>query len=157
MKALVTVWKKELLELVRDRRPLALTLLFAPLLGPLLFLGLATIGESKAKEQMEKPMAVAISGAERAPRRFLVADDVDAVDEHAPALRAHQRVEHAQRGGLAGAVGAEQAGDLAVAGGEADIVDGDDAGLVLALAWKGLAQVFRGDHGEVLSLRVPSR
>jgi hypothetical protein len=30
----------------------------------------------------------------------------------------HQRVEHAQRGGLAGAVGAEQAGDLAVAGGK---------------------------------------
>lgn len=67
MKALVIVWKKELLELVRDRRTLMLTLLFAPLLGPLLFLGLATIGESKAKEQMEKPMAIAIAGAERAP------------------------------------------------------------------------------------------
>ena len=67
MKALVTVWKKELLELVRDRRTLALTLLFAPLLGPLLFLGLATLGESKAKEQMEKPMSIAIAGAERAP------------------------------------------------------------------------------------------
>ena len=67
MKALLIVWKKELLELVRDRRTLALTLLFAPLLGPLLFLGLATIGESKAKEQMEKPMAIAIAGAERAP------------------------------------------------------------------------------------------
>jgi sodium transport system permease protein len=67
MKALAIVWKKELLELVRDRRTLMLTLLFAPLLGPLLFLGLATIGESKAKEQMEKPMAIAIAGAERAP------------------------------------------------------------------------------------------
>ena len=67
MKALVIVWKKELLELVRDRRTLMLTLLFAPLLGPMLFLGLATIGESKAKEQMEKPMAIAIAGAERAP------------------------------------------------------------------------------------------
>lgn len=67
MKALLVVWKKELLELVRDRRTLALTLLFAPLLGPLLFLGLATIGESKAKEQMEKPMSIAITGAERAP------------------------------------------------------------------------------------------
>ena len=66
MKALLIVWKKELLELVRDRRTLALTLLFAPLLGPLLFLGLATIGESKAKEQMEKPMSIAITGADRA-------------------------------------------------------------------------------------------
>jgi sodium transport system permease protein len=67
MKALLIVWKKELLELVRDRRTLMLTLLFAPLLGPLLFLGLTTIGESKAKEQMEKPLAIAIVGAERAP------------------------------------------------------------------------------------------
>lgn len=67
MKALSIVWKKELLELVRDRRTLMLTLLFAPLLGPLLFLGLTTIGESKAKEQMEKPLEIAIVGADRAP------------------------------------------------------------------------------------------
>ncbi len=67
MKALATVWKKELLELVRDRRTLALTLLFAPLLGPLLFIGMATLGESKSKEQLEKPMSIAIAGAERAP------------------------------------------------------------------------------------------
>ena len=67
MKALWIVWKKELRELVRDRRTLLLTLLLGPLLGPLLFLGMATIGESKAKEQMEKPLAIAIVGAERAP------------------------------------------------------------------------------------------
>ena len=67
MKALWIVWKKELRELLRDRRTLALTLLLGPLLGPLLFLGMATIGESKAREQMEKPLAVAIVGAERAP------------------------------------------------------------------------------------------
>lgn len=67
MNALLIVWKKELLELVRDRRTLMLTLLFAPLLGPLLFLGMTTIGESKAKEQAEKPLAIAIVGAERAP------------------------------------------------------------------------------------------
>lgn len=67
MKALWIVWKKELRELLRDRRTLALTLLLGPLLGPLLFLGMATIGESKAKEQMEKPLAIAIVGAERAP------------------------------------------------------------------------------------------
>jgi sodium transport system permease protein len=67
MKALAIVWRKELLELVRDRRTLMLTLLFAPLLGPLLFLGLTTIGESKAKGQMEKPLEIAIVGADRAP------------------------------------------------------------------------------------------
>lgn len=67
MKALWIVWKKELHELLRDRRTLALTLLLGPLLGPLLFLGMTTIGESKAREQMEKPLAVAIVGAEHAP------------------------------------------------------------------------------------------
>jgi len=44
MKALVTVWKKELLELVRDRRTLMLTLLFAPLLGPDYFLVTQGVG-----------------------------------------------------------------------------------------------------------------
>ena len=67
MKALLIVWKKELTEFVRDRRTFALTLLFGPLLAPLLFMGLTSIGESKAKEQMEKPLQVAIVGAEHAP------------------------------------------------------------------------------------------
>jgi sodium transport system permease protein len=67
MKTLLIVWKKELRELMRDRRTMMLTLLMGPLLGPLLFIGLTSIGESKAKEQMEKPLAVAIVGAERAP------------------------------------------------------------------------------------------
>ena len=66
MKALLIVWKKELTEFVRDRRTFALTLLFGPLLAPLLFMGLTSIGESKAKEQMEKPLQVAIVGAEHA-------------------------------------------------------------------------------------------
>ena len=42
------------------------------------------------------------------------------------AVGLHQRVEHAQGGGLAGAVGAEQAGDLAVARVEAHAVHGLD-------------------------------
>src|SRR3546814_11400897 len=57
---------------------------------------------------------------------------------------------HAHRGGLAGAVGAEQAGDFTVARLEADIVDRDHGGLVLALAGEGLAEVFGCDHGALL-------
>ena len=67
MSALLIVWKKELIEFVRDRRTFALTLLFGPLLAPLLFMGLTSLGESKAREQMEKPLQVAIVGAEHAP------------------------------------------------------------------------------------------
>ena len=51
------------------------------------------------------------------PRAYAcrVRRSIEAVDEHAPAVRPHQRVEHAQRRGLARAVRTEQAGDLAVA------------------------------------------
>ena len=67
MKALLIVWKKELRELVRDRKTLMLSLLMGPILAPVLIIGLAKIGESKAQEQMEQKLEVAIVGAERAP------------------------------------------------------------------------------------------
>lgn len=67
MKTLMTVLMKELRELSRDRKTLMLALLFSPLLGPILMLGMQQLGESKAKSEMEKPLAVAIVGAERAP------------------------------------------------------------------------------------------
>lgn len=67
MNAVMIVWWKELRELVRDRRTLMLVLLLGPLLGPVIFLGISAMGESKAKEQAEKPLAVAIVGAENAP------------------------------------------------------------------------------------------
>ncbi|HET7125995.1 MAG TPA: ABC transporter permease [Lysobacter sp.] len=67
MKSLLTVLFKELRELSRDRRTLMLALLFSPLFGPILMIGMQQMGESKAKSEMEKPLAVAIVGAERAP------------------------------------------------------------------------------------------
>lgn len=67
MKALAIVWKKELKELVRDRKTLLLSLLMGPILAPLLVIGLAKMGESKAQEQMEQALEVAIVGAEHAP------------------------------------------------------------------------------------------
>lgn len=67
MKNMLTVLFKELRELSRDRRTLMLALLFSPLLGPILMIGMQQMGESKAKSEMEKPLAVAIVGAEHAP------------------------------------------------------------------------------------------
>jgi sodium transport system permease protein len=58
---------KELRELVRDRRTLLLALVLSPLLTPILVIGLGTLAESRAKSQIEKPLAIAIVGAERAP------------------------------------------------------------------------------------------
>jgi sodium transport system permease protein len=67
MKAMLIVWMKELRELVRDRRTLLLALVLSPLLTPILVIGLGTLAESRAKSQIEKPLAIAIVGAERAP------------------------------------------------------------------------------------------
>src|SRR5690606_34615162 len=77
---------------------------------------------------------------EAAAYRGGITGGVDAVDAHGAAVGPHQRVEHAQRGGLAGTVGTEQAGDLAVARAERDAVDRDDVS-------EGLAQAGCLDHG----------
>jgi hypothetical protein len=67
---------------------------------------------------------------------------IDAIDAHVAGIGLEQGIEHAQGGGLASAIGAEQAGDLAVFGGEADFVDGHDLALV-----EGLSQTVCFDHG----------
>jgi hypothetical protein len=53
-----------------------------------------------------------------------IADDIVAGDARESGGRGDERGEHAQQRGLAGAVGAEQAEDLAVAHSEAQAVDG---------------------------------
>lgn len=67
MKSMWIVWWKELLELSRDRRTLMLALAMGPLLAPALFVGLLTLAESRAKDQFEKPLSIAMVGAEQAP------------------------------------------------------------------------------------------
>jgi len=67
MRSLWTVMKKELRELSRDRRTLMLALVMGPLLTPALLLGMGSMAEKRARSQIEKPLAIAIVGAERAP------------------------------------------------------------------------------------------
>ena len=64
----------------------------------------------------------------------------------APGRRRGQAGDGAQRGRLAGAVRAEEAGDGAGPDGEGDVVDGD----VVAVA---LGEVFDGDHGSIVRSR----
>ena len=66
MSALLTVLKKELRELVRDRRTILLALIM-PLLFPVLIIGMATLAENRVKTQMEKGLSIAMVGAEQAP------------------------------------------------------------------------------------------
>src|SRR3546814_15795422 len=84
MSALWTVCLKELRELSRDRRTLMLALVMGPLLMPALLLAILTLAQSPAKSQIEKPLPVAIVGADRDPElvKRLAADGIE---HHNPA------------------------------------------------------------------------
>lgn len=79
---LLTVMRKELRDLSRDRRTLALTLLLGPLLYPVLFLGMGKLAESRVKTQIDKPLDIPTIGRENAPNlvRFLASQGLNAVD-----------------------------------------------------------------------------
>ncbi|REN02045.1 ABC transporter permease, partial [Mycobacterium tuberculosis] len=59
---LLTVMRKELRDLSRDRRTLALTLLLGPLLYPVLILGMSKLAESRVKTQIEQPLEIPMIG-----------------------------------------------------------------------------------------------
>ncbi|WP_240096399.1 ABC transporter permease [Thermomonas flagellata] len=65
--ALLTVMRKEWLDFFRDRRTFLLSLLMAPLLYPLIFLGIGKLTQLRAETQLEKPLSVPVVGLERAP------------------------------------------------------------------------------------------
>jgi len=99
--ALWIVMRKELRDLSRDRRTLALTLLLGPLLYPLLFLGMGKLAESRVKSQIDKPLEIATIGAEHAPNlvRFLASQGLNTVaapDDLTTAIR-DQKIDVALR------------------------------------------------------------
>ena len=67
MKALFTVWLKELTELVRDKRSLAIAMLVGPLLMPGLIIGMSKLATNRVATQLEKPLEVPVIGAANAP------------------------------------------------------------------------------------------
>jgi sodium transport system permease protein len=85
MKALFTVMKKELLDLVRDRRTLAIALLMGPLLMPALMLGIGKLATNRISEQLEKPLHVPVVGASNAPTLVAWLQGQNIVIEPAPA------------------------------------------------------------------------
>jgi sodium transport system permease protein len=85
MSALSTMWivmLKELRDIGRDRRTLALTLLLGPLLFPAIILGMGTLSEKRARTQIEKTLEVPTIGIERAPNlvAFLATQGIKAVE-----------------------------------------------------------------------------
>ncbi len=67
MSGLGTVYKKEVLENLRDRRSLFNSVLLGPILFPILFIGLAYFAGSKQQERAEKTLEVPVVGTEHAP------------------------------------------------------------------------------------------
>jgi sodium transport system permease protein len=104
MNAIATMWvvmRKELRDLSRDRRTLALTLLLGPLLAPALILGMGMLGEKRARTQIEQVLEVPTVGAEHAPTlvAFLATQGIKVVaapDDLEQALR-EQRVDVGMR------------------------------------------------------------
>ncbi|MFZ5656486.1 MAG: ABC transporter permease [Pseudomonadota bacterium] len=67
---LATVWsvmKKELRDVGRDRRTLALALLLGPLLYPLLMIGVGSMAEKRARTELDRVLEIPVEGMERAP------------------------------------------------------------------------------------------
>lgn len=76
---LLTVAAKEWRDFARDRRTFFLSLLVAPLLYPLLFLGIGKLTQMRAETQLEKTLSVPVLGIERAPNlmKFLASYGID--------------------------------------------------------------------------------
>ncbi|MEO8160440.1 MAG: ABC transporter permease, partial [Arenimonas sp.] len=85
MKALFTVWAKELTDLIRDRRTLAIAMLMGPLLMPALVLGIGKLASSRISEQLEKPLEVPVVGASNAPNLVAWLQGQNIVVKPAPA------------------------------------------------------------------------
>jgi sodium transport system permease protein len=67
MRGLLTVYKKEIRENLRDRRSLFNSVLLGPILFPILFIGLAYFTANKQQEKAEQVLQVPVVGAEYAP------------------------------------------------------------------------------------------
>jgi sodium transport system permease protein len=65
--AMLQVMRKEWIDFARDRRTLLLTLLMAPVLYPVLFLGVGKLSEMRAETQLEGTLKLPVVGIERAP------------------------------------------------------------------------------------------
>ena len=65
--SMLVVMRKELRDFARDRRTFLLTLLMAPLLYPLLILGMGKLAQMRADTQLEKTLEVSVQGLDRAP------------------------------------------------------------------------------------------
>jgi sodium transport system permease protein len=83
MMGLLTVFRKEVRENLRDRKAVFNSVLLGPVLFPVLFIGLAYFATSKQMERAEQVLEVPVVGAEHAPNlvNFLEQQGMVVLDE----------------------------------------------------------------------------
>ena len=84
MKGLLTVYKKEVRENLRDRRSLFNSVLLGPILFPILFIGLSYFAVSKQQEKAEKVLEVPVVGAQYAPNLINFLEQQGVIIKEAP-------------------------------------------------------------------------
>ena len=101
MHAVLTVFVKEFRENLRERRTLLSALILGPLLGPLLFAGGLALRLERGVGENERPIALAVAHAERAPNLLGFLHEhgvkVTAVDYDEQAARAAVRAGREQQ------------------------------------------------------------
>lgn len=82
MRTLLTVFRKEVLDNVRDRRTLASALIMGPLFGPLLFAFVINLSIERSLDDAERVLEVPVIGQQHAPnlRRYLESRNIDVVE-----------------------------------------------------------------------------
>jgi len=85
MNTVFTVFRKELTDAFRDRRMVMVNFLLVPLLIPIVFGSLSSVGAKQQRERLEQALELPVVGAERAPNlvAWLRAHNVDvkAIDD----------------------------------------------------------------------------
>lgn len=67
IRTMLTVMRKELRDFQRDRKTFLMTMLLAPLMYPVLFLGIGKLAENRVSTELEKTLTIPVSGGEHAP------------------------------------------------------------------------------------------
>ena len=82
MRTMITVFLKEVLDNIRDRRTLASALLMGPIFGPILFSFVINLSIERSLEDAEKTLELPVIGAEYAPNlvEFLRSRKIDMTD-----------------------------------------------------------------------------
>jgi sodium transport system permease protein len=64
---MIAVWRKEVIDNLRDRRVVLSTLVFGPLFGPALLVAMLGFAEKQTAERLESALELPVVGAEHAP------------------------------------------------------------------------------------------